>query len=257
MSSFVLAMVHHDPDGRMIAQAERVLPAVTGMFSGIAIRATDATPLAALAPWQRAGARIRTAPSSTHHFLGQARRDAVALGLELPGDVLLFCDLDRLIHWAEYYPDELAATMKRLGDADFTVLGRTARAFASHPLTQTTTEAIVNEVFGRMSGRRWDVTAAARGMRRPAAEAIVTGYTDNGIGSDTGWPMFVAQAGFQLTYIETEGLEFETPDRYGDEIAAAGGLAAWLEQSADHVQEWLLRLEIAHAELAALKPFEH
>ncbi|HEU5090215.1 MAG TPA: hypothetical protein VFT99_22320, partial [Roseiflexaceae bacterium] len=224
---------------------------------GIAIRATDATPPRALADWQRAGAHIRTAPSSTHHFLGQARRDAVAFGLELPGDVILFCDLDRLMHWVEYYPDELAATLNALGDADFTVLGRTARAFASHPLTQTTTEAIVNEVFGRVSGRRWDVTAAARGMRRAAAEAIVAGYTDNGIGSDTGWPLFVKQAGLQLAYIETEGLEFETPDRYADEIAAAGGLAAWLEQSADNLQEWLLRLEIAHAELAALKPFEH
>ena len=35
--------------------------------------------------------------------------------------------------------------------------------------------------------------------------------------------------GMKVGYRLCEGLEFETPDRYGPEIELAGGLGAWME----------------------------
>jgi hypothetical protein len=240
----------------MLAQALRVLPALLPHFGSLAIHVTDVTPEAALAPWRAAGAHIRRAPPTGHRELGRARRGALAAGLEQPGDMLLFCDLDRLLHWAEFFAAELVATLRQAAGADCTVLGRTPRAFASHPAPQRATEAIVNEVFARVAGRAWDVTAAARALSRAAAQAIVAGYADDGIGSDAGWPLFAERQGYTLGYIETDGLEFETPDRYGDQIAAAGGLAAWMEQIDGRLDEWMLRLEIAREEIAALAPYD-
>jgi hypothetical protein len=56
--------------------------------------------------------------------------------------------------------------------------------------------------------------------------------------------------GFTLGYIETDGLEFETPDRFPAEVAQAGSVAQWSEQLDDDPQYWTARLE-----LAAMLPF--
>ena len=46
---------------------------------------------------------------------------------------------------------------------------------------------------------------------------------------DVAWPLFLlSRGGFSAQYLETEGAEFETGDRYGPEIAAAGGQDLWL-----------------------------
>jgi hypothetical protein len=252
----VLAATHHDPDGRLIDQTKRVMPALRRLFSGIAVHATDVTDTSGLDLLAAQGARVRRAPSAGHLLLGRARRGAVEHGLGLGAPHMLFCDLDRALHWAEFYPEELAQIVGRLAEADCTVLGRTPRAYASHPHTQRDTEQIVNDVFARVSGRHWDITAAARGFSRRAAEAIVAGCHEDSVGTDGAWPLFLAGSGaFSLDYAATEGLEFETPDRFEDQVTVLGGVEAWVARLDSDVREWALRLEIAQAEVAALLPY--
>ena len=43
-----------------------------------------------------------------------------------------YCDFDRLLHWLECFPEELAA-MLRATSADCLILGRTERAWVTHP----------------------------------------------------------------------------------------------------------------------------
>jgi hypothetical protein len=240
----------------MIDQITRMVPLLRQLFSGIAVHATDVTDAQGLAVLERAGAAVRQMPAAGHVFLGQARRGAIALGLEQDPESMLFCDLDRMLHWAEYAPAELAHAVTYLQQHDFMVIGRTARAFATHPRTQRDTEAIVNLVFAQVSGHAWDVTAAARGLSKHAAIAIVTGCLEDSVGTDTAWPLFLERmGGHSLAYLETEGMEFETSDRFGDQIAALGGLAAWMQRFDLDVREWALRLEIARAEVAAMQPY--
>jgi hypothetical protein len=255
--SIALAATHHDPDGRLIDQMARMLPALRSIFSGIAVHATDSTDARAFELLTSAGAYVRQAPPTGHLLIGRARRGAVEFSLQLSSPWIMFCDLDRALHWAEYYPDELSRTAQAITAHDFTVLGRTPRAFLSHPRTQYETETIINNVFARVSGAAWDVTAAARGLSRRAAQTIVSGCAEDSVGTDTAWPLFVQHAGsMTVGYIEAEGLEFETPDRYGQEIEALGGLDSWLEHVDSNVREWALRLDIARAEVAAMQPYK-
>jgi hypothetical protein len=190
------------------------------------------------------------------NHLGWFRRAAVQLALHGPCPFILYCDFDRILHWMEFHPQELSDVAQRLTRYDFTVLGRTPRAFATHPRLQRDTEAIINHVFERVSGRVWDTGAGARGLSRRAAEVIVADCHDDQISNDVTWPLCLAQrGGFTLGYIETEGLEFETPDRYPAEVAQAGGVAQWSEQLDDDPQHWAHRLELARIEVEAMLPF--
>ena len=254
-----LAATHYDPDGRMTDQIARVLPILTDIFDDLAIQAAHASPPAVLEMLRVAGAAVQE--EETNRFnglaeLGGARREVVRLGLQFPADTIFFCDFDRALHWAEYHPDELRTVASELAGHDFTVLGRTARAFASHPAVQCHTELIINNVFARCSGKTWDITAAARGISRRAAEAILAGCPDESIGTDMAWPLFLLGAGkLSVAYSETEGLEFETADRFPNEIAAAGGREQWLDQLDDDPAQWAFRLDLARIEVAAAKPY--
>lgn len=250
----VLAATHHDPEGRLIAQTARVMPSLEGMFDGIAVFLTPQS--SAEAEASLAGAVTRrgdqTLPTG-HLHLGLWRRAALALATEQfpQAERYLFCDLDRALHWAERFPQELQSAIEAAQSYDCLVFGRTPRAFATHPRAQRETEAIANHGFALASGLRWDMMAAARGLSRRAAELIVETCTDDTVGSDCSWPLLCRAAGLELGYLEVEGLEFETLDRFGDEIAALGGPQAWLERLDADPRQWATRLGLAQAEIAS------
>lgn len=251
-----IASTHHDPDGRLHDQTARMLPILMRHVAGLAVCVSDTTQPQSVALLEAAGALIRYEPGAGLAELGRARRAAVALGLECGTSHLVFGDLDRLLHWAEFHEQEWAATLAQVSQHDFTVLGRTQRAFASHPRIQTDTEQVVNEVYARLSGNRWDVTAAARGLSRRAAEAILADCPDQSIGTDVSWPLFLQRAGsYDIAYCETEGLEFETADRFGDQIAALGSVNAWIAQLDADPRQWAHRLELARIEVQAALPY--
>lgn len=253
LPTVVLACPHHDADGRLYDQTRRVLPRLRQLFGGLAIHATHTTRERSLELLREAGALTRQVDVAGHLQLGLPRRGAIDLALMLDADWILCCDFDRALHWAECYPDELAAMIGRLPEHDLTVLGRTERAFFSHPRIQTDTEAIVNQVFAAVSGWSWDITAAARGLSRRAASAILTGCPDTTIGTDASWPLFLRRTGgMTIGYIVTEGLEYETPDRHQDEIAAAGGLDVWRAQLDADPRNWAQRLDMARLEVEAV-----
>ncbi len=257
MSDVALALIHYDPGGALFDQTERVLPRLQQVFPDIALFANAATAPRSIAFLRDHGVRVtaEVAPVGLNH-LGWFRRAAVHLALQGPCPFMLYCDFDRILHWMEYYPQELIAVSAELRAYDFTILGRTARAFATHPRIQRDTEAIINHVFERITDRAWDTGAGARGLSRRAAEAIVSGCLDDQISNDVTWPLCLQQlGGFTLGHIETEGLEFETPDRFPAEVAQAGGVAQWSEQLDDDPQHWATRLELARIEVAAMLPF--
>jgi hypothetical protein len=156
--------------------------------------------------------------------------------------------------------DELRQSERSISEAvrqfDFTVLGRTPRAFDSHPRTQRDTETVINRLFGQVSGYSWnDVTSGARGVSRAAAEVIVAQVDDDELSTDVSWPLYLQHHGaWSIGYVETEGLEFETADRFADEVAATG-YAAWLDRLENDPQEWAFRFDLARVGIEALLPY--
>jgi hypothetical protein len=205
------------------------------------------------------GAVVAVDSSPDHNSepqIGRARREAVALALEFGTPFSMHCDGDRILHWVENYPSELAEIIRRIPEHDFTVLGRTNRAFNSHPRMQRDTEAIVNHLFHANTGYAWDVMIGARGFSKRAAQSVVEQSQDNEISVDVTWPLLIRSLeSYSLAYYATEGLEFETHDRFGDELEAAGSLEAWMSNLDSDIQMWLHRLEYVRLDLEAMLPF--
>jgi hypothetical protein len=145
-----------------------------------------------------------------------------------------------------HYPRELASVVGDIPNYDLLVLGRTARAWATHPAYQAETEPLFNKVFALVTGLPWDIGAGSRGLSSRAARTLLELSQELSVGIDAEWPLLLLnRPGFRLGQRLCEGLEFETADRFGPEIEAAGGYAAWeAAQSADP-RRWAFRLEVA------------
>jgi hypothetical protein len=258
--SVALAIIYHDPQSRLTNLLTRVAPLLTRTFTGIAVQATPIASEQSLTVFQTMGAvigrdtadQLPDAPLR----LGRARRNAVRSAQDLGTSHILYFDGDRLLHWADTYPDELTDAVAHIADADLTIFGRTPRAFATHPQTQRDTEAIINRVFAAITNQVWDVTSAGRGLSQRATTALIAGCPDEHISVDVTWPLHLWQLGAcSITYRELEGLEFETPDRYTPEVVAAGGLALWMQRIDADPQRWADRLNIARIQTEAMIPY--
>jgi hypothetical protein len=255
----VLAMTYHDPEGRLFQQLRQQVPVLASLFGGLAVNISPKAPEQSFHLFADVGALINREASRQndgYSSLGDVRRAVVQLALTAELPFVMACDCDRALHWAEHYPDELARVVRRLPDYDFTILGRTPRAFATHPRVQRDTEAIINQVYATVSGHGWDITAAARGLSRRAAEAIIAGCPDATIGVDASWPLFVQRAGgLSMGFLATEGLEFETADRFGVEVEQVGGVEQWVAQLDRDPRQWADRLHLAEIEVASMAPY--
>jgi hypothetical protein len=110
--------------------------------------------------------------------------------------------------------------------------------------------------FDTITNHAWDVTSAGRGLSQRAATAILDGCPDEQISVDVTWPLHLWLSGaFSIGYRELEGLEFETPDRYTPEVAAAGSLTLWMQQIDADPQRWAHRLNIARIQTEAMIPY--
>jgi hypothetical protein len=253
--TIALASTHHDPEGLLNEQARRLLPRLRELYSQLVVTLTSAThpdTVALLRAHHVVVIDKADAAQDTHRTLGRWRRRAVEVALQNQNSTHAhLCDFDRVLHWVEYYPDELCHTLAQLTQYDFMVLGRTPRAFASHPRVQRDTESIINHAFRLAFGQAWDVTAASRGLSRRASETIVTGCDDDTIGNDCSWPLYLNRVdGFRLGYLATEGLEFETLDRFTPEVAAT-----WIGRMDHSLAEWARRLALAQVEAESVAAY--
>jgi hypothetical protein len=256
MASVTLAATVHDPEARL---ARQLTPAVawllTETFDAVAIQSAPSTGRATLEALERLGSRIGFDPRHRRGF-GHARREALRLALRFEARTTLLCDFDRILRWATHHGDELRALPAHLTRWDLTVIGRSGRAFASHPRVQRDTESIVNHVFARVSGREWDVTSGARAFSIGAARAIVeTSPEYEGAETDTAWPMFLRESGFSAGYHVVDGLEYETADRHEDAVERAGGVDLWMAEVDADPREWLARLDAARRSVWAILPY--
>ena len=143
-------------------------------------------------------------------YISDSRRRVLKAGLDSGSKFMHLVDMDRLLHWAKNYPEELKEITDYIPSHKFLIIGRTGRAFSTHPRNQMETEALANKVFSLIYGRDVDITAASRGVSREATEIILKSSKGSYFDSDSEWPTLLLTAGFEIGYIETEGLEWET-----------------------------------------------
>ena len=247
-SSVTLVATVHQPDERLASLAEAQLPELAARYAALTAFCSESTHTTILDLLRRHGVSVRVddRPSGGIDQIGRVRRQALRSGLEAGTPHLQMCDFDRALHWAAHYPQELEAVLAGITGYDLLVLGRTERAWATHPPYQADTEPLFNKVFALVTGLSWDVGAGSRGFSRRGAEKLLTLSREPTIGIDAEWPLLLlGRDGFTVGFRACEGLEFETADGFGAEIEAAGSYDAWeAEMSADPAR-WAFRLRVA------------
>jgi hypothetical protein len=243
-----LVVTAHEPDGRLLDLAGVQLPALVPRYASMTAFCSGSTHRSMLKLLRDSGVRVQVdnVPTAGIDQIGQVRRKTLRAGVQSGTSHLQLCDFDRALHWVAHYPDELDAVIAEIPNYDLVVLGRTARAWATHPPYQADTEPLFNKVFALVSGLPWDVGAGSRGLSRRAAETLLTLSEEPTIGIDAEWPLLLmAQDNVRVGYRACEGLEFETADRFGPEIKAAGSYEAWEAKRSANPAHWTYRLRIA------------
>jgi hypothetical protein len=248
MSQITAVVLVHDPDNSLYALTAALLPHVLPAYSALIARCSAITDAATLALLDSLGAHVQSetvAPVGAQ-YLGQARLEAVRAGVQAGAEYIHLCDFDRLLHWQMAYPDELRAVLEDISAHDFIVLGRTERAFMTHPAYQVETERLSNHIFQLAAGLAWDISGGSRGVSHRAGAWLLEHSTEQHFGVDAEWPiLLMANPAFRVAYRACEGLEFETPDRFPAEVEAAGGVGAWMAEAGQSAGEWARRLEYA------------
>ena len=244
MAEVALAATFHDPDCADLAATIAAAPDLARRYAALVIFATEETPDRALAPLVAVGARVTKHPSD-YHEVGWRRLGAVRAAAALAPAAHL-CDFDRLLHWWRHWPEELSTVIARVPTTDLLLLGRTARAWATHPAHQRETEQLANRAVSQLFGAEVDVCSGSRGLSRRAVAYLALHGREHGVGTDGEWPLLLRRAGtFSCEHIPTEGLEFETGDRFPEEVARAGGLADWNALRDREADRWVFRTRLA------------
>jgi hypothetical protein len=133
-----LTVTVHQPDERLATMIEANLPLLASRYAALMANCSKETHPTILDLLRSDGAvvRVRNDPAGGIQTIGQVRRDAIRAGLAADTPHMQMCDFDRAIHWVAHYPDELDAVIAEIPDYDLLVLGRTERAWATHPAYQ-------------------------------------------------------------------------------------------------------------------------
>jgi hypothetical protein len=180
-------------------------------------------------------------------YITDSRRRALRAGVGGGANFVHLVDMDRLLHWAANYPEELRGTAARIPENDFTIIGRTPRAFMTHPSNQFETESIPNKVFSLIYGEDVDITAASRGVSREAAEVILLYSKGRYFDSDSEWPtILLCKSRLKISYFEVEGLEWETRLKREEMMLPDGTRVDVKEYYERNPESWVYRTMLAH-----------
>lgn len=174
------------------------------------------------------------------------RFKALEDALKSPCTHIQYADFDRLLRWVETKPAEWQMVLGRILEEDCLIIGRSEQAYQTHPKALIQTEAISNQVISHLLGQVVDVSAGSKGFSRDAAEFIVANCVPgHALGTDAEWPIILQRAGFRVSYFTTEGLDWESADRYLDKAADMINQQAAAENYDADPRNWAGRIEVS------------
>ena len=236
----VLLSTLHDPGGKFarIKNAEKLVEGATSNYAKSVINITRATSARTKKLAERHFERIYSGTGTMGEHMVSLMKHSQA-----KGGTFHYCDFDRLLHWQLHYPKELRRTAGAISKSKgFVFINRTRRAFESHPETQKDTETIMNMLVSAYMGRRVDIGSGTFGFDRKACRKFA------GIRGDVSELRFlghfvacVKKSGMPVKCMNSEGIEWETPDIHQDDIRRMG-YKRWLAGFQSQ-KEWTRRVE--------------
>jgi len=205
-----------DPRGEL-ERFQAVLPQLRGLYQDLAIALPPQAEPVCAALQERGTAAILTPDWSWGRYIALQKSVEISTASHVH-----YADLDRLLRWVEIRPQEWRQTVERLQQCDCLVIGRSPAAYATHPQALVQTETISNAVVSSLLGQKMDVSAGSKGFSRRAVEFLLA-HTSPGhaLGTDAEWPLTLHRAGFQVDYVEVDGLDWEIPDHFQAQAAGS------------------------------------
>jgi hypothetical protein len=220
----------HDPDAATLPFIRRAVPTLKRIYSAMYVAVSDETVPEVTRELKQSGFATQVVPKTG---AANARRDAVRLASTTSCEYFHYCDLDRILTGALNYPDELRQVHDEIIQHDYTILGRTERAFHTHPESWVRTEEITNQICSLELGFGVDITAGSCGFSRPSLHLILQ-YSVSPM-TDAEWPMIIWRIGRgSVGYHEVEGLEY---------VEDINGRPSATQLDAD---SWLRRLKLSY-----------
>jgi sulfur transfer complex TusBCD TusB component (DsrH family) len=163
-----------------------------------------------------------------------------------------YVDLDRALRWVETRPNELERTVQTIQSTDCLIIGRTERAYATHPRCLYETEMLFNAVFSQLFGREMDFGAGSTGLSQRAAEFLMEHSSSaDALNMDVEWRILLKRAGFHWDYAAVDGLDWETADQFLDTAADADMQRRAADAYDTKAENWALRVQVAQRIMTA------
>jgi len=240
-----LASPLHDPEARLAKAIRTYGKNLKTIYMGaVVVRTTKNTHPDTLKALTSANILFSKQTTKGNYVaMGKTYKEAITMGLKLKTRHIHVCDFDRILHWVKVFPNELKDIVEILpSNTGLTFIGRSKRAFETHPKTQKQTEEIVNILATEVAGIDVDIMSGSFAMDSQSAKIILKKSKRNDYSFYAEFLSITKKLNIQLNTITAEGLEWETPDQYIDKIRREG-YSDWLDEFMS-LPEWKRRIEL-------------
>lgn len=194
----------HDPEGKNINLFMECNKYLNKIYDYIFLTISDKTSKEYIKLIKEANYNIKIIPKKG---AANARREVVKFGVNNEEvDYYHYCDFDRVLVWIKNNLDELRSLKRYIADCEFLIIGRTEKAFLSHPIAWRETERLTNKVFSEYVGRSVDITGGSCAFSKKVAK-LIHKYSKEKV-TDGEWPIIAYKFNMKLDYIEVNGLEY-------------------------------------------------
>lgn len=241
MQSTALAALVHDPEGRIL----RKFPAAYKIFKSIYKEVVVIISPPSTKKWQKyLSTNSPIILRALKDEIGENRRQALSMAASLAVKAVHSCDLDRAIFWAIHYPKELSRVASNLPRYPYTIIGRSAKAFLTHPFSQRLPELATNQAASAVLGQTVDVTSGSVGMQAGVAKKLVLLSKALGPQTDGEWPILASHVlKLPLHIVRVKGLAFETAYFHTEK---------WVKRHYNTLDSWLFRINMAQRTTAEM-----
>jgi hypothetical protein len=148
------------------------------------------------------------------------RYEAMQLATGFEATHIQYADFDRILRWVETHPEEWRQVLSLVERCECLIIGRTTASYQTHPQALLETEKISNSVISYLVGKSMDVSAGSKSFSMSAcASLLLNSRPGNALGTDAEWPLILKRLGYPIDYIEVDGLDWESADRYQEKAA--------------------------------------
>src|ERR1035437_631139 len=241
MNNVALATPLHDPKGLILPILKQNGQKLKEIYAAnIAVNVTPQTNKETINLLKEFGFNVQVSKEGS---IGEDYRNAIQLALSLNTSFIHLLDFDRALHWADRFSDELKNVEQQIAHyVGYVSFVRSKKAFETHPITQRSTETAVNAIASEVAGMGVDIMSGSLGMERDLAQLVIKESKRDDFGFYAEPLMIAKKHNCPINTIEVEGLEWETPDQYKEQIEKYG-YSAWLAKF-QSLGEWEKRVKL-------------